>query len=479
MAGRRQQGEGSVYHRKDRGQWVAVADLGWKNGKRDRREFTGPTVDEALRKRREFFDQRAQTGFTPPKGRQPYVSEWIRHWLYNIAQPRISATTFEKSYRQKAEELIIPFFERIVLPELDDEDIRAWHAHLLRTRSPHTGRPVSASTIRTAHRILSAALNDALRTRPRRIGWNPAASVPPPPTNREEPMPPDENEVHAILRVCEDWRSGARWASAMSTGMRQGESLGLLWPNVDLADADNASIDVQWELVRLTWKHGCEDPHACGARLHRLPCPDPCPKMRPGGRRHACRRDGDEGLCPPGCTAHASSCPQRHGGGLVLKRPKSEASRARVPLPRFAALMLRQWRTDQKAERLACPEWQGWAHDCGKRLKPRQYVCTDCMKPAKPDLLVFTRPNGLPVDPRADWGDWGELLETAGVERYGLHTGTRHGTATALLEEGVDIRVVQEIMRHASPDFTRKTYQHVRQKLRSEAAGMLDRRMGR
>jgi len=477
MAGRRQQGEGSVYHRKTRDQWVAVADLGWKNGKRDRREFTGPDPTAALEKRTEFLAKR-RDGFTPPKGRKPYAGEYFRHWLYNIAQPRIDATTFNKSYRQKMEDLIIPFFDRVVLEEIDEDDVRAWHAHLQKTKSRHTGRPVSNSTIGTAHRILSAALNDALNGRPKRISHNPASVVPPPPTDREEPMPPDEDEVMALLKECEDWRTGARWATAIGTGLRQGESLGLLWPYVDLDDADDASVDVQWELVRLPWGHGCADPHKCGAKFHRYPCPRPCPKSaRPSGRRHVCVTAADKRLCEPRCTKHAKACPEKAAGGLRLKRPKTETSRARVPLPRYSALMLQQWRTDQKAERLAHPEWTGWAHSCGRRLKPKQYVCPDCMMPARPDLVVFTNPDGTPVDHRRDWQDWSDLLEAAGLEHYGLHEGTRHSTATMLLEEGEDIRVVQEIMRHASPDFTRKTYQHVRQKLRRQAADTLNRRM--
>lgn len=455
MPGRRQQGEGSLYHRKSRKQWVAVADLGWKNGSRDRREFTGPTPTDALEKREKFLAKR-RDGFTPPKGRPPTVDEWMRHWLYNIAQPRVEATTFEKSYRQKVEDLIIPFFEKMSLPELDEDDIRAWHAHLLRTPSRHTGRPVSASTITTAHRILSAALNDAMRP-PKRIGHNPAASPTPPKGDREEPMPPDEDEVLAILKECEERRTGSRWATAIGTGTRQGETLGLLWPHVDLDDTDDASIDIQWELVRLPWAHGCDDPAECAKGLH-----DP------------------RGRCREGCAlGHASKCPERKGGGLQLKRPKSDYSRARVPLPRYAALALKQWHTEQKEERLAHPAWTGWAHQCGKRLKPKQYVCPNCMMPARPDLLVFAQPNGLPVDPRGDWQDWSDLLEAAGLEHYGLHTGTRHGTATMLLEEGTDIRVVQEIMRHASPDFTRRTYQHVRAKLRREAADAIDRRLSR
>lgn len=476
-SGRRQQGEGSVYRRGRNDQWVAVVDLGPKGGKRDRREFTGATPEEALEKRREFLHKQ-RDGFTLPKGRPPSAAEWFRHWLNNIARPRVAPTTWHKSYRQKVEELIIPFFDG-PLAKIDEDDVRAWHAHLRGTVSARTGRPLSASTIGQAHRILAAALNDAMQP-PKKIGHNPAAgrSMAPASGDREEPMPPDADEVRAILLECGDRRTGPRWVTAMGTGLRQGETLGMLWPHLDLADLDAAAVDVQWELVRLPWEHGCGDPHACGAKRHRRACPVPCPKKRASGRPHACVLAGDPRLCEPGCDGHAASCPERKDGGLRLKRPKSERSRAAVPLPRPAAAALRQWRSDQKAERLAHPAWTGWVHSCGRRMKPRQYVCPDCAMPAAPDLLVWTQPGGMPVDSRRDWQDWSELLEAAGLEHYALHTGTRHGTATMLLEEGVDIRVVQEIMRHSSPDFTRRTYQHVRRQLRREGSDALSRRLG-
>src|SRR5690242_3200785 len=181
MPGRRQRGEGSLYPRGKQGgrggQWVAVADLGWKNGKRDRREFTGKTPDEAREKRQQFLDRR-RDGFTIPKGRQPYVSEWLLHWLHNVARPRIEETTWERSYRQKVEDLIAPYFDRITLPELAIEHVEAWHATLGRVKSKRTGRPLSASTVTTAHRILSSAMNDAVRRK--RIQANPVALIPPP-----------------------------------------------------------------------------------------------------------------------------------------------------------------------------------------------------------------------------------------------------------------------------------------------------------
>jgi integrase len=368
-----------------------------------------------------------------PKGRQPYVSEWMLHWLHNIARPRVEETTWERSYRQKVEDLIAPYFDGIPLTELAIEHIEAWHATLGRVRSERTGRPLSASTVTTAHRILSSAMNDAVRRK--RVQSNPVALISPPQADRERCCPPEDDEVAAILERCETWPSGPRWVTGIATGARQGEILGMLWPYVDL---DDASVAIEWELARLTWQHGCED--------------KPCGKKR------------------------GSDCPARHGGGLVLKRPKSEHSRARIPIASYGVDALKKWRTDQKAGRLAHPEWQGWVHTCSRRLKRGQHVCPDCRAPAQPGLLVFTQANGRPIDPRKDWADWKELLESAGVPEYRVHDG-RHYVATMLLERGTDERVVQELLRHHSHTFTRQAYQHVRPRLQRDAASVLDQVM--
>ena len=67
--------------------------------------------------------------------------------------------------------------------------------------------------------------------------------------------------------------------------------------------------------------------------------------------------------------------------------------------------------------------------------------------------LVFTDERGRPVHPRADYTDWHRLLDDLGIRHYRVHD-LRHGTATSLLEAGQDVRVVQEIMGHATPAFT-------------------------
>jgi len=240
---RRIQGEGSVYERGKRGgrpgQWVAVADLGWKGGQRDRREFTGATAREAMDRRQKFLDRR-RDGFTMPKGRQPYVSEWMLHWLHNVAARKVEATTWEGSYRQKVETHIVPYFERTFLHELTEEDIEAWHADLEQVVSGRTGRHLSASTIGQCHRIMSTAIKAAVARG--KLPRNPLSNVTPPSAQLPEVDPPTVEEVQLILERCRTWPTGARWVLGITTGLRQGEILGLEWPQVKLSAPASVSV---------------------------------------------------------------------------------------------------------------------------------------------------------------------------------------------------------------------------------------------
>jgi integrase len=175
-----------------------------------------------------------------PKGRPPYVSEWMLHWLHNIARRKVEATTWDRSYRQKVTELIVPWFERTLLPDLTEEDIETWHANLERVTSVRTGRPLSAATIAQAHRIMSTAIKEAVVRK--RIARNPCSNVTPPQAGRREFTLPSAAEVEAILERCRTWPNGARWILAFATGLRQGEALALEWRNVTLAGEPAVTI---------------------------------------------------------------------------------------------------------------------------------------------------------------------------------------------------------------------------------------------
>jgi integrase len=211
---------------------VAVADLGWKNGKRDRREFTGPDPASAIEKRAAFLGRR-RDGFTLPRGRQPTVAEWVLFWCHVTAKAKVDPNTWYRSYRQKCEDYIAPYFEKVPLAELAAEDIEEWHAALLARKSSRGGGTLSPSTVVTAHRIFSSCLNEAVRRK--RMPFNPCSITPPPRADRPSPEPPSADEVDLVLAACAGWPNGARWVLAITTGLRQGEVLGLRWRDVRLA----------------------------------------------------------------------------------------------------------------------------------------------------------------------------------------------------------------------------------------------------
>lgn len=517
---RRQKGEGALFLRSD-GRWVARVELGGRSGSDRRREFYGSTPEEAMGKRKEFLRKR-DSGFTTPKGQAPRVGAWMLHWLHFTARGEVEETTWHSSYRSKVELHIAPFFERTKLTneELDEQLISEFHHHLL-------AKGLAPGSIVQIHRILSMGLKAAVVAK--KLARNPASNRTPPKVEATEMETLLEEEVEAVLEVIAQRRLRARWLLAMTSGMRQGEALGLTWPYVQVTDPDRATVAVEWEITRLPWVHGCEDPHACGNRrqvdqrnddgtpkklrgtYHRFPCPPNCPPrgrhkhLRPcsgepctvhthtEGCKSSCRKIEHLCPCPVNCTGHASACPKRQNGGQVLKRPKSAKSRRTFRIPPEMARELRAHKARQASERLAKgPTWEGWAHvshtkkckqgctrhcDAKPRRSQKGRVCTDCGRPWKADSLVFTQPSGRPVDAQRDWSEWQDICTEADIDPSRVHD-LRHLAATRLLQGRTDIKVVQHILGHANPAFTQKVYQHVTDALLDDAADAMSRGLG-
>ena len=82
--------------------------------------------------------------------------------------------------------------------------------------------------------------------------------------------------------------------------------------------------------------------------------------------------------------------------------------------------------------------------------------------------FVWCQANGLPIGAHADWDEWNALLKAAGVRRVRVHD-ARHTAATLLLAQGVDQRVVMEILGHSQISMTAR-YAHVLSQVMSDAA---------
>jgi integrase len=235
------------------------------------------------------------------------------------------------------------------------------------------------------HAILSSVL--AIQAKRGVIPRNPCDLVEAPAIPLAEKKALSGEQARAVLAAIEGRPSAARWKTGLVTGMRQGEVLGLRWDY-----AGEAEFRVWWQLQRLTWQHGCFE-HPCG-RKRAAECP--------------------HRYLPPGA--------QPVSGALVLREIK-ERRRKTVPAGELLAAVLREHRAAQAAARLAAgPLWQ----DLG---------------------FVFCQPDGRPIDPRADWQEWHDILEQAGILHVGVHGG-RHTAASLAVSEGISVAVVKELLGH-------------------------------
>lgn len=126
----------------------------------------------------------------------------------------------------------------------------------------------------------------------------------------------------------------------------------------------------------------------------------------------------------------------RSEGRLQLDAPKTERSRRTIPISAPTVLALRELRAAQAEERGQLgPNWT--AGD-----------------------LVFTSEAGAPVDPRNALRAVKVAARKAGLPSIGVHT-LRHSAASAMLEAGVPLHTVSEILGHASIQVTGDIYGHV------------------
>ena len=68
-------------------------------------------------------------------------------------------------------------------------------------------------------------------------------------------------------------------------------------------------------------------------------------------------------------------------------------------------------------------------------------------------------------------------LEAAGLPRQRFHD-LRHGAATLYLAQGVPLKVVQEILGHATISITADVYGHLVPELQQDAASRMDDALG-
>lgn len=430
------------------GYYEAKVWMGTKgDGSPDRRHVQRKKLADVRARVKELEAQRDE-GRVTKAGKAPTVREALERHLTVVLPGRGRAPRTIADYRSKCKNDIYPRWGGQRVDRLRRDQIEDGLGEMLARHAP--------SHVRKVHAILSSVFEDLVKGGI--VKRNPLEHVEAPAADEPDVTALTQAQARNIAAVAMSRPNGIRWSVGLATGLRQGEALGLRWSFIDL---DTGWMRIWHQLQRLAWEHGCDDPHECGARHHRLPCPKRCPKAaRTQGRKHVCpppdgitrSASGTKGkLCPPDCTAHAQYCPQRKlprgcipvSGGLVL-RPIKEKRRKRVKLPKELLPALKAHRDAQYLRSLAADvEWEE-------------------------NDLVFCQWNGRPVDPRRDWGEWQAILSDAGLPPQRLHI-MRHTAATIMLERGVAIAVVMEALGHSDIRITSR-YSHASEGLLEDAA---------
>ncbi len=224
MAKKRGQGEGSVFKRKD-GLWVAqiTIETGRQKSKyfhsqreaRDWLKLTQTQIDNGLNLSTANVDLAT------------FLNKWFDAHKLSV-RPNTSAL-----YRQMLNNHVIPSLGKMKL-----KDIRPDHIQNFYTARMKAG--TSVSVIGIIHAVLHLAFDQAMKWG--LIGRNPVDAVTKPKRKSKEIKTLDENQARTFLSVAADTRYEAMYWMAITTGMRQGELLGLKWSDLDWR---NRQIQVQ------------------------------------------------------------------------------------------------------------------------------------------------------------------------------------------------------------------------------------------
>ena len=112
-----------------------------------------------------------------------------------------------------------------------------------------------------------------------------------------------------------------------------------------------------------------------------------------------------------------------------------------------------------------------------KRITSKSPACEREVTSHITPCLVFATAAGTPIHPRNLVRHFHRTLEKACLSKKRFHD-LRHTCASLLLEQGVQPRVVMEILGHSQISLTMDTYSHVIPALTREAASHMDAILG-
>ena len=176
-----------------------------------------------------------EKGVTAPRGRLT-VAQHLDQWLEGYVKTNCSQRTLE-GYEGIVRKHLVPALGHLQLKELQPPIIQRYYGKECDN--------VSARSVHHYHRALSQSLKYAVRQG--YLGRNPCELVSPPKWKGKTMRTLTPGEVGILLETAEDSPYYAVIYTALNTGMRQAELLGLRWRDIDL---EMCSISVSQVLYK-------------------------------------------------------------------------------------------------------------------------------------------------------------------------------------------------------------------------------------
>lgn len=201
-----------------------VVSLGYDpvTGKRKRQWISVKGTKKDAEKRLVELIHQVDTGvFMKPS--KTSVADYLQKWLADYAKPNLSPRGFER-YEGIVIRHFIPAFGNIALTQLRSE-------HLQKHCTAKLNDGLKARTVRYHHAVIHKALETAVKWG--MLSRNIADGVDVPRARRTEMQTWDENEVARFLEVAKSSHYYTLFYTALFTGMRRSELLGLCWQDVD------------------------------------------------------------------------------------------------------------------------------------------------------------------------------------------------------------------------------------------------------
>ena len=318
------------------------------------------------------------------------VGELVDRWLTTKVAAKVAVGQLKESTAQNYEDVATSYLKPIV-GELLVQSFRTADVDAMSTRMRKA--QLSQNTVRLARSVLRMALEYAI-TEEELISLNVVngSARPNVTISAEDHTTLDLKQAKLLLAKAPRNVFGALFRIALWTGMREGELVALRW---------ESDIDFTGKRIKVS------------GTLKRI-----------------------------------------KGKGLVRTEPKTQASKAPIPLPDQALKLFRWWQREQQKLR----------KDAGDLWQESGYV--------------FTLSNGGAIDGRRVLREWRKIQEDLGLPDMTVHE-LRHTTGTLLLSAGVPLEVVSAILRHASIRVTKDIYAKVEEPLARRGMDSFEQALGR